>query len=29
MGGIHPMVWVKQALNALIIVYIPVGLYFG
>lgn len=23
------MVWVKQALNALIIVCIPVGLYFG
>jgi hypothetical protein len=28
-NSIYPMVWVKQALNALIILCIPVGLFFG
>ena len=28
-NGIHPMVWVKQALNAMIILCIPVGLFFA
>jgi anaerobic C4-dicarboxylate transporter len=28
-SGIHPLVRVKQALNAMIILCIPVGLFFG
>ena len=28
-SGMLPMVWVKQALNAMIILCIPVGLFFG